>query len=172
MGGTNNFDNIVRVNIAMHAFLHKCLYEEYGNWEDEIAWKALSGQITNAEINNEIRKKRMLGNSIWKDRKHKEESKRKMGPPKGTIFTKEHRKKLSIARKNRIIKDSTREKLSKPRYDKRKKYEITYPNGNLEIIYGLSEFCEKNNLTESNLRKTLKGERKHHRNFKAKEIPD
>ncbi len=172
MGGTDSSDNLIRVNISMHAFLHKCLYEEYGNWQDEIAWKALSGQITNAEINNEIRKKRMIGNKIWKNRKHSDESKKKMGPAKGTKFTKEHKKKLSDARKKRITKQSTKEKLSKPRYNRRKKYQITYPDGQIEVVFGLKDFCIRNGLTESNLRKTITGDRQHHRNFKAKEMTE
>ena len=48
-GGTDAKENILKVNISLHAFLHKLLWEEYGCWQDEIAWKALSGQITNSE---------------------------------------------------------------------------------------------------------------------------
>lgn len=50
MGGTNDARNITRVNVALHAFLHKCLYEEHGLIEDKIAWLALSGQIGHDEI--------------------------------------------------------------------------------------------------------------------------
>ncbi len=51
MGGGDEPSNLVKVNVAMHAFLHKCLWEEHGFIEDFIAWKCLSGQITNAEAN-------------------------------------------------------------------------------------------------------------------------
>ena len=170
MGGTNDPSNLIKVNIPLHALLHKLLWEKHGHWQDEIAWKAISGQIPNAKINNEIRKKRMIGNQLWKDRRHKEESKQKMGPKRGTKFTKKHKQKLSEARRNRVTKDSTREKLSQPRYNKRLKYEITFPNGTIEKVNGLSDFCKQHNLTESNLRKTLNGERMHHRNYKAKRV--
>lgn len=170
MGGTDDDSNIIKVNIAMHAFLHKCLFEDYGLWQDEIAWKSLSGQIPNSQINNEIRKLRMLGNDIWVGRKHKEESKQKMGPKKGIKFTEEHKKKLSEKRKVRKTKITTKEKLSQPRPYRRKKYEISYDGTVIDTVLGLKDFCKNNNLTESNLRKTLTGERPHHKKFTAKEI--
>lgn len=51
MGGTDEPSNLIKVNTAMHAFLHKLLWEEHGNEYDLIAWKCLSGQITNEEAN-------------------------------------------------------------------------------------------------------------------------
>lgn len=51
MGGTDDPKNIIKVNTTMHAFLHKLLWEEHGNQYDFIAWKCLSGQITNEEAN-------------------------------------------------------------------------------------------------------------------------
>ena len=56
----------------------------------------------------------MIGNQIWKGRKHKPESKSKMGRPKSCRFTEEHKKKLSMARKKRITKQSTLDKLLIP----------------------------------------------------------
>jgi len=46
MGGTYDAHNVVRVNVAMHAFLHKCLWETHGRWQDRIAWQVLSGMIS------------------------------------------------------------------------------------------------------------------------------
>jgi len=45
MGGTYDAHNVVRVNVAMHAFLHMVLWEEHGRWQDRIAWQVLSGMI-------------------------------------------------------------------------------------------------------------------------------
>lgn len=56
MGGTDHADNVVRVNTAMHAFLHKCLWEEYGCIEDKLAWLGLSGKIGKDEILQELSK--------------------------------------------------------------------------------------------------------------------
>ncbi len=46
MGGSNDPSNLVELTIEEHAEAHRKLYEEYGRWQDEIAWKALSGQIS------------------------------------------------------------------------------------------------------------------------------
>jgi len=53
MGGTNDPENLVRLTIEEHAFAHKKLYEEHGRWEDKLAWKALSGQISISEASKE-----------------------------------------------------------------------------------------------------------------------
>ncbi len=49
MGGSDESSNLVKCNIAMHAFFHRDLYEQYGNWEDKSAYEALSGQITHQD---------------------------------------------------------------------------------------------------------------------------
>ena len=49
MGGTDHPSNMVELTIEEHAEAHRKLFEEHGRWQDEIAWKALSGQISNAE---------------------------------------------------------------------------------------------------------------------------
>jgi hypothetical protein len=65
MGGTDDPSNLIKVNTAMHAFLHKCLYEEHGNQYDFIAWKCLSGQITNEEANILATKASNTGKNPW-----------------------------------------------------------------------------------------------------------
>ncbi len=49
MGGTDTIDNIIELSITDHAEAHRVLYEQYQNWEDYLAWKTLSGQITHLE---------------------------------------------------------------------------------------------------------------------------
>ncbi len=51
MGGTDDPSNLVTLTIEQHAEEHKKLWEEHNRYQDYIAWKALSGQITNAEAN-------------------------------------------------------------------------------------------------------------------------
>jgi hypothetical protein len=53
MGGTDDPTNLVKLTIEEHAEAHRKLYEEYGCWQDKVAWKALAGQITHAEANYE-----------------------------------------------------------------------------------------------------------------------
>jgi hypothetical protein len=61
-GGTDDPSNLVRVNVAMHAFLHKLRYEETGDKWDKIAYEALGGQITRAEAAAEARREFTLQN--------------------------------------------------------------------------------------------------------------
>jgi len=49
-GGTNHQSNIEYITVEEHALAHKKLFEQHGRWQDELAWKALSGQITEQEI--------------------------------------------------------------------------------------------------------------------------
>lgn len=49
MGGTNDPSNLVEVTVEKHAELHKQLWEDLGCEEDYIAWRCLSGQISNQE---------------------------------------------------------------------------------------------------------------------------
>jgi hypothetical protein len=42
-------DEIVLLTIPEHAEAHRILWERHGQWQDYVAWKALSGQITNIE---------------------------------------------------------------------------------------------------------------------------
>ena len=44
-GGTDDPDNLVTLTVAEHAKAHKELYEQFGRWQDRVAWKVLSGQI-------------------------------------------------------------------------------------------------------------------------------
>lgn len=57
-GGSDNKSNIIKVNTALHAFLHKQLYEEHGRWQDKIAYECLSGCISKEEA---IRQAQSLG---------------------------------------------------------------------------------------------------------------
>jgi hypothetical protein len=49
MGGTDDPKNLIRVNVAMHAFLHQQLFEQHGKIEDKAAWLSLAGRITTEE---------------------------------------------------------------------------------------------------------------------------
>lgn len=171
MGGSNDKKNLIRVNIPMHAFLHKCLFEEHGHWQDELAWKSLSGQITGAEIANEGRRLRMKENKLWLGRTHTKESKNKMGPEKGTQFSEKHKQNLSESWSyEKHFTEKTKQKLAAPRLNRRKTYEITFPDGHIEVITGLVEFCKQHNLQQPNLDKVIRGLRPHHKGFKGRKV--
>lgn len=51
--GFNGLSNTVLLTIEQHAQVHQILWEYNGSWEDKLAWKALSGQISMADANLE-----------------------------------------------------------------------------------------------------------------------
>ena len=71
-GGTDAPENLIELTIEEHAEAHRLLYEEFGRWEDEIAWKTLSGQINKYEAQQLARSYAMKGF------KHSDETKAKM----------------------------------------------------------------------------------------------
>jgi hypothetical protein len=49
MGGSDDPSNLVEVTLEQHAELHKQLWNDLGDMRDYVAWKALSGQMSNEE---------------------------------------------------------------------------------------------------------------------------
>lgn len=41
-GGTNDPNNLIELSVADHAEAHKTLYEQYGRWQDYVAWQGLA----------------------------------------------------------------------------------------------------------------------------------
>ena len=72
MGGSDDPSNLVVLTVEQHAKAHRILWETYGLKQDNLAWKALSGQLTNQEIWLE---KSRLGGKALKGYKHSDESK-------------------------------------------------------------------------------------------------
>ena len=104
MGGTNDPSNLVELTIEEHAEAHRKLFEEYGRWQDKLAWRTLSGQITYAEA---ARLARI------------ESNKRR----KGSVLSEDHKRKLSEATKGRPKSEETRRKMSLGMRDKPKSEE-------------------------------------------------
>jgi hypothetical protein len=77
-GGTDELHNIIKVNIAMHAFLHKQLYEEHGRWQDNIAHRFLSGAISCQEATRQSQILANLGNTHRKGKKRSQEERDKI----------------------------------------------------------------------------------------------
>ena len=59
-GGTDDPSNLVELTVEEHAEAHRKLYEEYGRWQDEVAYKALSGMIGKEEVIREVQSKSHL----------------------------------------------------------------------------------------------------------------
>lgn len=72
-GGTNDPANLVELTIEEHSQAHKLLYEQYGRWQDRVAWLSLAGIMKDEERIYEI-----LKNSNPGGYKHTEEIKQKL----------------------------------------------------------------------------------------------
>jgi hypothetical protein len=59
-GGTDEESNLAWLTVEEHAEAHRLLFEKYGRWEDEVAWKGLAGLIDKAEIVRIVQSKAAL----------------------------------------------------------------------------------------------------------------
>ena len=110
MGGSDEPHNLIELTVEEHAEAHRILYEKYGNWQDEIAWKALCGHIGREEIIQCVQKNTNLG------KKHSVETRKKMSDAKigkkQSVETVEKRRKKLIGKK-REFSEQWKENISK-----------------------------------------------------------
>ena len=80
-GGSDDPSNLVHLTVEEHAEAHKKLWEQYGRWQDKIAWRTLSGQISIQEARKEMMKynnpmhkpevlEKMSGKNHWINREN------------------------------------------------------------------------------------------------------
>ena len=131
LGGTDDPSNLVELTVEQHAEAHRLLYEQHGNWQDKVAWRALSGQIGKDEI------RRMKCSMANKGRKHTPEAiakmkescakrterqmanaeswaeinRKKSEAHKGKKKSAEHMANWAAARKGHAVSEETREKI-------------------------------------------------------------
>ncbi len=110
MGGTDDPSNIVELTIEEHAEAHKLLWENHRCWQDEIAWKALSGRIGKEDIIREIQRKTHLGKK--KKPEAIEKMVKKLAGKKQKPETIEKRRNKLIGQK-RNFTDEWKENISK-----------------------------------------------------------
>ncbi len=106
MGGTDDPSNLIELSPQEHAESHRLLYEKYGNWQDRVAWKGLSGLISKENIIKEMyeqmrgKNNPMYGKSV-KDFMTKDEiegwRKKLSNSAKGKPKSKEHKDKIKNA---------------------------------------------------------------------------
>ena len=90
MNGPNDQSNLVELTVEEHAEAHRKLFEQYGLWQDELAWKGLAGIIGHEEA---VRMSQSLANKgkiVTEEQKKKQSEKMK-----GRKLTKEHRDNIS-----------------------------------------------------------------------------
>jgi hypothetical protein len=117
MGGTDEASNIKEITIKEHAEEHYKLWKHYGYWQDEVAWRALSGQISCEEATKEATSRARKGIALsqeWKDKISSSLSGKKHSAihvekqrlsHKGHKRTLETRKKISIARAGKLLSE-------------------------------------------------------------------
>ena len=118
MGGTDEPSNLVELTVEQHAEAHRLLYEQHGNWQDYVAWQGLAKLDKNFDAAKEAilagsRKGSAKANLRWKD-------------------------------PNERVKQSKRMKERCANREKTwngKLYEITHPNGTIEKVNGLRQWC-------------------------------
>jgi hypothetical protein len=84
-GGTDDPSNLIELTVEEHIEAHKELFENHNQWQDYVAWKALSGCIGKDEI-------------IWRKIRTQLGKTGKDHPRFGVKDTTETRKKKSLAR--------------------------------------------------------------------------
>lgn len=61
-GGTDDPSNIIFLTVEQHAEAHRLLFEQYGRWQDKLAWQMLSGMLGNEDA---IRIAQQNGDKTW-----------------------------------------------------------------------------------------------------------
>jgi hypothetical protein len=89
-GGTDDPSNLVELTPEAHAEAHRKLYEEYGRWQDEAAWKGLSKSWDKHGV-------RMYASAETR---------------RGVPLTDEHKANLSKSGMGRVVSDETRRRMS------------------------------------------------------------
>jgi hypothetical protein len=224
MGGADGEENLVEVTIAQHAMFHYCNYQLWNNMEDYVAWRGLSGQISEAEFivekqkifgkigsdrlreklkNNPQLQKEIKQKQIesWNKNREKHIEKTKIYQPLGVeaARTPEARRKQKEKLKEinhqqgesnsqygkmwitngtkegtyRINKaESIPEGFRKGRISKNDDsinyyYIITTPEGEIVRTKYLLDYCDRNNLQQTNMYQVVKGKRSHHKGYKV-----
>ncbi len=108
-GGTDHPSNIAYLTIEEHAEAHRKLYEQYGRWQDELAYKGLLKKIGKDEILHQkaVMTGRMGGLAL-SGKPKSEQHKEKILKLK-QCFTKNH----VPWNKGGFLQQSTKEKISK-----------------------------------------------------------
>lgn len=92
----------------------------------------------------------------------------KNNPWFGKHLTEEQKHKLSIALTGRIFSDKHCRKIAEVK--SKIFYKIIRPEGTIEIIKNLNQFCKDNNLNSSHMYDVARGRRKHHKNYRVEKV--
>lgn len=131
MGGTDDPSNLVELTVEQHAEAHRQLYEQYGNWQDYVAWQGLAKLDANFDAAKQSmieggRKGASKSNLRWKD----------------PVLSEKYKKQLSEKMKGRFT--------GQDKVWNGKIYEVTHPDGTVEKVEGLRQWCLDHNYNPNN----------------------
>jgi hypothetical protein len=154
MGGSDDPSNLIELTIEEHAQAHLELYNKFGNKQDLIAYRALSGQMTQAEA---LLEKNRLG-GITQGNRNKES---------GQIY--------ELGKRSYPMKEHVKKQLSKswsrsgnPRWAMNKYIAFSPTGEEFIILEGWSKFCAEHGLHTSKMNAVAKGTRKQHKGWTCK----
>lgn len=168
-GGSNEPSNIKMVTCEEHAEEHRKLYEQYGRWQDKVAWMGWAGMIGKEEINFLKNSLAHKGNTINLGRKLSDDTKMKISLKKrgnqnrlGVVLSEETKRKIGVGNSGPHLNghanktEEHKRKLSASKQGKdvpslRKSYVVTFPDGRINTVIGLVAFAESNTLNAGNL---------------------
>jgi hypothetical protein len=143
MGGSDHPSNIAHLTCEEHAEAHKKLWEQHGRWQDYCAWQGLAKLSTDKEHYFLIMSER--SKASWRNPKIR--ASRIAGLRKARLaYLKKHG-----------VKSYTE-----------KKYEVTFPNGKIKIITGLSKWCREQGLNHNSFWRATISDNREFKGYKAK----
>jgi len=168
MGGSDDPSNIIELTVEDHAEAHRKLWEEHGIQYDFIAWRCLSGQITNEEAQKEAVRFANTGRPSWNKGKKTDKATRaklslahKGKPPgnkgmKGQIPWNKDKVGVQEAwNKGKELDESHKQNLAGS-YDIEK-----VDTGEIFNVVNLRVWCQEHGISDGSLHSTYTGKRNH-----------
>lgn len=131
MGGTDDPTNLIELTPAQHAEEHRKLYEQFGHWQDYVAWQGLAKLTSKQEhvallLSNAGKAGAAITNANggW----------RKKNPEAAKRFAKAQSERMKARNQNGANNPSAKE------------YTVIHPDGQEETIKSLKTWCESKGL--------------------------
>jgi hypothetical protein len=169
-GGTDDPENLVEVTVTQHTMYHYCNYQLWGNVEDYVAWRGLSGQISTADFLYEKSKIANLPENREKQKKKFKEIKHQQGEKNSQYgkmwITNGTKKGTYRINKNEAIPEGFRKgRICFDENDLDRIYVITAPTNEVIKTKYLMNFCVEHNLTHRVMLRAAKKRGKSHKGY-------
>lgn len=110
IGGSNDPSNLVELSVEDHAEAHRILWEQYGRWQDKIAWQTLSGHIGIEEAIRESQRNANLGRKVSDETRLRQSLAKKGKKQRPEVIEK---RRLSLLGQKRNFTEEWKENISK-----------------------------------------------------------